>query len=111
MSRSKLATVILGGALVVLTAANAMAADRRVVIVNNTSMNMNEFYASSTRQDTWQEDIFGSKMLPAGEQVVVNIDDGSDACVFDFKAVFEGGAEGVQKEANVCELETFTFNE
>lgn len=98
-------------ALLVVSAVSAQAYDRRVVITNNTSTTMNEFYASNTGTNDWQEDIFGSKALPAGNEVTVNIDDGSGYCKFDFRAVFEDGAESVLEGVNVCEVPSVTFNE
>ena len=31
------------------------------------------------------------------------------SCVFDFKAVFKGGASAEKRGVNVCQISTFTF--
>ncbi len=89
----------------------ASALDRRVRIHNQTSFDMYYFYASNTDASTWEEDIFGSSILPAGRYVTINIDDGTGYCLFDFKAVFSDGDEVVSWRNNVCELADFYFTE
>jgi len=49
--------------------------------------------------------------LPAGRSVVINIDDGTGYCVFDFKAVFDDGEELEKYGNNVCELSEFNYTE
>lgn len=104
----------LGGAIAAVALfASTMAAqalDRRVTIVNNTGYTMVRFYASHRDAKSWEEDIFGNKVLYSGYSVVINIDDGSGYCIFDFKAVFDDGDEVESWGNNVCELSTFTFN-
>jgi hypothetical protein len=107
-------TVLLGAlaalvATVGVTAAQAY--DRRVNIINNTGYAIREFYASNTGARTWEEDILGRDILPAGYEVVVNIDDRSGYCKFDFLAVFEDGEEVITPGVNVCEVGEFTYND
>ena len=49
-------------------------------------------------------------MLPSGHSVVINIDDGTGYCQYDFRAVFDDGDIVEQAAVNVCEIGTFTFN-
>ncbi len=102
--------VFLGGVLVLAMALPASAEDRRVRIVNNTGFTMVEFYGSNTGTDSWQEDILGNDVLPSGSSVMIDFDDGTGYCIFDFKAVFEDGDELTDFGNNVCELGTFTYN-
>ena len=104
------AALSLATALFALTNTAAMALDRRVQINNNTSFTIVEFYASNTGTADWQEDILGSEVLAAGSSVMVNIDDGSGYCKFDFLAVFDDGENVVSADNNVCELAVFNFN-
>jgi hypothetical protein len=98
-------------ALMVGAVTTASAYDRRVVIVNKTSANINEFYASSTGARSWQEDILGNEVLQSGDSVRINIDDGTGYCKYDFRAVFEDGTESVKRGVNVCEVGKFTFRD
>lgn len=90
---------------------DAAALDRRVRIVNDSSYDIVEFYASNKGSKSWEEDILGRNILPAGHNVVINIDDGSGYCKFDFLAVFEDGDELIKYDQNVCELSTFTYTD
>lgn len=89
----------------------ASALDRRVRINNKSSYDIIEFYASNTGSRSWEEDILGRNILPSGNSVVINIDDGSGYCKYDFKAVFEDGDEVVSSDNNVCELSDFNFTD
>lgn len=90
---------------------DAAALDRRVRINNASSYDIIEFYASNTGTNSWEEDILGRNILPAGHSVVINIDDGSGYCKYDFLAVFEDGEEVVAPDNNVCELAQFSFTD
>lgn len=92
-----------------LAPVHASAADRSVEVFNKTGQTMVEFYASITNADSWEEDILGDDTLDDGDSVDVNVDDGSGKCVYDFRAVFESGAEAVKRGVNVCQISTFTF--
>lgn len=87
----------------------ATAADRVVEVFNETGQTMTEFYASVTSTNSWEEDILGDETLEDGDSVDVNVDDGSGKCIYDFRAVFESGAEAVKRRVNVCQISTFRF--
>ena len=96
-------------ALLALSAAPAAAANRVVEVINATGVTMVEFYASVSSTNSWEEDILGEDELEAGDSVDINIDDGSDKCIYDFKGVFANGVEVVKQGVNVCRIATFTF--
>ena len=111
--RDKMNRTSAGLALVLLAASvsNASALDRRVKINNETSFDIVEFYASNTGTNSWEEDILGRNILPAGGSAMVNIDDGSGYCKFDFMAVFDDGDQVKSTDNNVCELGEFSFTD
>jgi hypothetical protein len=49
--------------------------------------------------------------LANGETLEADIDDGTKACIYDFKAVFADGDTVIKKKVNVCEISTFTFTQ
>ena len=100
---------VLSLAILAIGIVDAAALDRRVRINNSTSYDIIEFYASNTGTSSWEEDILGRSILPAGNSVMINIDDGSGYCKFDFLAVFEDGEEVVAPDNNVCSIPEFTF--
>ena len=87
----------------------AHAADRNVDIVNKTGRTMIHFYASKVGVDTWEEDILGNDKLDDGDTQPVDIDDGTGACKFDFKAVFAGGATLEKHNIDVCKISSYTY--
>lgn len=97
--------------LLALGMQQAAALDRRVQINNQSSYDIVEFYASNTGSKSWEEDILGRSILPAGHSVMINIDDGSGYCKYDFLAVFEDGDQVVSADNNVCELAQFNFTD
>jgi hypothetical protein len=94
-----------------LGVSSANALDRRVNIINETSSVIVEFYASSVGVREWEEDILGPDILESGASVVVNIDDGTGYCKYDFMAVFDDGEEVIKGDVNVCEISSFRFTE
>lgn len=107
----KITTWAVALVIVAVSIMDAAALDRRVRINNHSSYDIIEFYASNKGTNSWQEDILGRNILPAGTSVVINIDDGSGYCKFDFLAVFEDGEELVKYNNNVCELTDFNYHD
>jgi hypothetical protein len=94
----------------VLSALDIVAAqDRRVRIINGTGTTVTRFHASNTSRGTWEEDILGRSVLPAGHSVMINIDDGSGACMFDFRAVLANGRTIEAYGMNVCRITSWTI--
>lgn len=93
-----------------LGTASADNLDRRVRIVNNTGFTIVRFYGSHTDANSWQEDIFGNDILRSGNSMVVNFDDGTGYCIFDFRAEFDDGDVLEKFGVNVCEIGTFNYN-
>ena len=96
--------------LLFTSASTVSALDRRVRIVNNTGYTIVRFYGSNKGSDSWEEDILGSDILAAGDSVMIDFDDGTGYCKFDFKAVFDDGDVLVKKNINICKIGTFTYN-
>ena len=102
-------TLCLSALLALATTLPAAALDRRVEIINNTGFTIVEFYGSNTGSDSWEEDILGTDVLPSGSSVVIDFDDRSGYCKFDFRAVFEDGDVLEKGGVNICEIATFTY--
>jgi hypothetical protein len=98
-------------AMATLGATSANALDRRVNIINETSYVIVEFYASNVGERDWEEDILGADILEPGASVMINIDDGTGYCKFDFMAVFDDGDEVIKEDVNVCEISSFRFTQ
>ncbi len=83
--------------------------DRCVRIINVTGVTMTHFYASNSGANDWEEDILGRDVLANGASVVINIDDGSGACLYDFKARFADGDELIRYRINVCQITEYRY--
>lgn len=92
-----------------MTSANAQ--DRNVNIINETSYDIVEFYASNVGERDWEEDILGPDILESGASVMIDIDDGTGYCKYDFMAIFDDGDEVIKEDVNVCEISSFRFTE
>ena len=99
-----LATALLG-------VAPANAADRHVKLINETSHILVHFYASNTDVTEWQEDILGAEVLKPGQDVNINVDDGTGHCTYDFKSTFDNGATVVKRNVNVCQVATYRITD
>ncbi len=96
--------------LLFTSASTVSAQDRRVKIVNKTGFTIVRFYGSNKGRTSWEEDILGSDVISSGRSMMINFDDGSGYCKFDFKAVFDDGDVLIKKNINICEIGTFTYN-
>ena len=83
--------------------------NRRVRIHNTTGWTMLRFYASDSRVDDWEEDMLGRGTLAAGNSIMMNIDDGSGACLYDFKAEFTNGKVLTRFNINVCQIADYYY--
>jgi hypothetical protein len=83
--------------------------NRQVRIHNDTGWTMLRFYASDSRVTSWQEDMLGRGTLPTGRSVLMNIDDGSGACLYDFRAEFTNGQVLTRFNINVCQIADYSY--
>lgn len=111
MTRQKtLTTAFAALILFVSMLSPAAAQDRRVRIVNNTNFTIMEFYGSNVGTDSWEADILGYDVIGPYSSMMINFNDGSGYCVFDFKAVFDDNDVLIRNRINVCEIGTYTYN-
>lgn len=83
--------------------------NRVVEIANETNRVVFRFYGSNVSRASWEEDVLGASTIPPGGTFMVNFDDGSGYCEFDFRAVFSDGGEVITNGINVCEVATYTI--
>jgi hypothetical protein len=103
--RKALALAAVGAALLSLAGTAAAAPDgknRKVTVQNISSQTVRELYASPITATIWEEDLLGQRTLTAGQSIVANIDNGTDQCYYDLKAVLANGKAVEQRKVNVC---------
>jgi ABC-type antimicrobial peptide transport system permease subunit len=54
-------------------------------------------------------DMLGRDVLSAGRSIMMNIDDGSGACLYDFKAEFTNGQVLTRYNVNVCQIADYYY--
>jgi hypothetical protein len=83
--------------------------DRRVNVINASGQAVREIYASPVTSRSWEEDMLGANVLPAGRSMVFNIDNGTSQCRYDLKAVMSNGREHIRRNVNVCVVGSWTI--
>ena len=83
----------------------------RVVTINNTTgMTMTHFFASNSNMSSWGPEQLGpTTVLPSGRSTTINFDDGTGACVYDFRARFSNGSELKKFGVNVCVISNYNY--
>lgn len=108
MTRSR-GTCLTAFALTALLAMPALAQERRVRIHNNTDITLYRFFSTNSGAENWGSDVMGASTLPPGAAMTLNFDNSLGYCVFDFRAVFEGGQELTRSGVNVCEVSDYAY--
>ena len=91
------------------TTTAVIAANKNVQIQNNTGRTIWRFYGSPVNVNSWEEDILGSNVLPAGNRVNINFADGRTICNYDMRAEFQDGTAIVKRNINVCRVSAVSF--
>lgn len=85
--------------------------NRKVTVENISSHTLRELYASPITATTWEEDLLGERTLAPGESISANVDNGTDECYYDLKAVLDTGKEFEQRKVNVCAVAKWTIGD
>jgi hypothetical protein len=84
------------------SAASTDGKNRKVMVQNISSQQVNNLYASPITAKTWEEDLLGQRTLAAGASIEANIDNGTNQCMFDLKVVMASGKTFEHRSVNVC---------
>ena len=82
--------------LIPCVASEAFASGGKTVLVtNNTSYTINEFYASPSNADGWDTgtNLIAGQSVAPGQAVTVTVADGRDDCTYDLMAILYGAAQ------------------
>ena len=98
-------------AMSALHAAPTFADQRDFTLVNAGARTIYEVYVSSSDTTSWEEDVLGSDVLPAGSSVVIRFQRYEPGrCFYDVRVVADNGPEGVLYRINLCTTDTVTFS-
>jgi len=96
---------IAGALLLASTASGAESTDgknRKILVQNIGSQAIRALFASPVTATTWEEDLLGTRTLGPNQSVSANIDNGTNECNYDLKAVRTDGSEVTERGVNVC---------
>jgi hypothetical protein len=78
-------------------------------LTNQTSRNIERFFASPANVNSWGQDILGTEVLPPGQKAKITIQDGRQDCMYDFRARLGAAPNGsvgpgdmIQSQINIC---------
>lgn len=96
--------------------AKAQRGDVSFILINKTGRVLEAFYASPANTREWEDDILGVDVLPPGESVEIQIQDGRDECNYDFQGMLSASDDGsvgegslIQSNVDICDLETYEY--
>ncbi|SHI55279.1 hypothetical protein [Wenxinia saemankumensis] len=102
---------LLAGCEATPTTGGGMVSDglnRNVLIQNRSGTTIYRFYGSNVGTNSWEEDILGANVLPNGQSIMIDFDDGTGYCDFDFKIEFIDGSTVEDYGIDVCAIGTYT---
>jgi hypothetical protein len=76
--------------------------DRRMYIVNESNSTIVYFHATNKGTKNWGRDLLGQAVIRPGQRWLVNFNDGTGFCQFDFRAVLENGRAVERYGINTC---------
>lgn len=84
-------------------------ANKVVTVRNNTGRTIWRFYGSPTTTNSWEENILGSEVFPAGTARNIDFADGRTSCGYDMRAEFQDGTAIVKNSIDVCTVSSVSF--
>jgi hypothetical protein len=78
--------------------------DRRIQIVNNSGWTIQTVNSTNVGRSDWGRDLLGSSVIRPGRSMIINVEDRSGYCRYDFRAVFSNGRHITRSGVNVCEV-------
>jgi hypothetical protein len=87
----------------------ASADDLVFTLDNQSSESVSEFYVSTLQSESWEEDILGENVIPAGQSAEITISNADGRCMFDIRIVYEGGSVIEEREIDLCNLDDETY--
>lgn len=111
----KSTAVVISAALIlatsILSTSTAVALNRHVIIVNNSSEVIVKLNGSSVESSSWEENILHGKVIYPGHKMDVNFFDGSHECFFDLRAISANGVSFTYNGMNVCRMESWELTD
>jgi hypothetical protein len=89
----------------------ASAQDLVFNLINQSSYDVIEFYASPVDVADWEEDILGSDILESGYSIRITIADARTQCEYDLRFVFDDGDVVERAAVDLCSTRKYTLTD
>lgn len=83
--------------------------NRRVRVHNQTGWTIVSLYATDPARTDWRGDLLTPEALATGDSAVIDVDNGSGACVYVVRAEFSNGERLERVGVNVCRIADYYF--
>lgn len=83
--------------------------NRRVRVHNQTGWTIVSLYAADPARTDWRGDLLAPEVLATGDSAVIDVDNGSGACVYVVRAEFSNGERLERVGINVCRIADYYF--
>jgi|GEM_PF-373656 hypothetical protein len=83
--------------------------NRRVRVHNQTGWTIVSLYAADPARTDWRGDLLTPEVLATGDSAVIDVDNGSGACVYVVRAEFSNGERLERVGVNVCRIADYYF--
>ena len=83
--------------------------NRRVRVHNQTGWTIIGLYATDPTRTDWRGDLLVPEVLATGDSAVIDVDNGSGACVYVVRAEFANGERLERVGVNVCRIADYYF--
>lgn len=96
--------LLVAAAFLCLAGSGARAADQDFTLYNVTGYTIEKVFVSAVGKATWGSDILGQDRLDDGDNVAITFKNGTRACEYDLKVVYDDDNSAVWSGVNLCEL-------
>jgi len=83
--------------------------NRRIRVHNQTGWTIVGLYATDPGRADWRGDLLVPEALTTGDSAVIDVDNGSGACVYVVRAEFSNGERLERVGVNVCRIADYYF--
>lgn len=83
--------------------------NRRIRVHNQTGWTITALYAADAGRTDWRGDLMNPAALSTGDSTVIDVDNGTGACVYVIRAEFSNGERLERVGVNVCRIGDYYF--
>ncbi|MBD2483199.1 hypothetical protein [Planktothrix sp. FACHB-1365] len=82
-----------------------------IKLVNGTDKGIKLLFVVPTDAPNLENEVLGADVLNPSESRTVKINNGSEECNYNFRAIFDDGTESVTNQGRVCDGEEYIYKE